>query len=198
MKDKDKKIALTLLALLLYALFVWFGINYEPAGPVSIGSALNDITGNVLSVHSTAVYNTSGSGPSTYLKTLGLTVYTDAEFSAIGGGGGRIFTHKPKMTLLAYMPTPQGDAIVWHDGREGYVCIDYLGMLANNQSDMKQVYIDMCRVYDFQLYIAGNESRSIAYAPKKSTVDTYKKQTGKTFDHISGTMSLFISNVEKL
>ena len=114
------------------------------------------------------------------------------------GGSGRIFGNKPKMTLLAYMPTPQGDAIVWHDGREGYVCIDFLGILTDSESSLKQTYMDMCGLYDFELYIAGNESRSIAYASKSATIDAYKKQTGKTFDHIYSSMKQFLTYVARL
>lgn len=197
MVNKDKIITLTLLALLLYALFVWHGMTYEPANPNVFDSVMQNISGNTYYPLTPTAHNTSGVGPIGYLKTLGLSVYTDAEFSSIGGGG-RIFTNKPRMTLFAYMPTPQGDAIVWHDGNDGYVCIDTLGILMNEKSSMKQTYIDMCRTYDFQLYIAGNEKRSIAYAPQKTTISAYTKQTGKSFDKVFATMPLFTSNVEKL
>ena len=197
MKNKDKTIALSLLVLLLYALFVWYGMTYEPIYPNVLDTAITSITNNTYVPPNQTAENVNGSGPSSYLKTLGLSVYTDAEFSSIGGTG-KIFSNKPKMTLFVFMPTPQGDAIVWHDGNEGYVCIDMLGLLTEQKTSLKQTYIDMCQIYDFQLYIAGNEKRSIAYAAKTATISAYKKQTGKSFDNVYGTMSLFISNVSKL
>lgn len=197
MKDKDKTIALTLLALLLYALFVWHGMSYEPGDSSVFNSILGQHTGGASLSASPLANSQSGVGPAGYLRTLGLTVYTDAEFSSIGGGD-LIFSHKPDMTLLAFMPTPQGDAIVWHDGQEGYVCMDMLGLLTSRQTSLKQTYIDMCRVYDYQLYMAANASKRVAFAPKKSTVDDYTRQTGKKFTTVYGTMSLYADAVSKL
>ena len=202
MKNKDKTIALALLALLLYGLFVWHGMTYEPVGINAFDSIIRRYTPDAFQTQSTnqlasTVKNQSGAGPADYLKTLGLTVYTDAEFSSIGDGGS-IFSNKPKMTLFAYMPMPQGDAIVWHDGREGYICVDMLGILTDSQSSLKQIYADMCRLYDFQLYMARNGVKRLGYAKNKNTISAYTKQTGNEFDNVYGTVALYTDAVSKL
>ena len=196
MKNKDKTIALTLLALLLYAFFVWHGMTYEPTVPNAFSASFDRITGGALQSASPRANSRSGVGPAGYLKTLGLTVYTDSEFAGISGG--RIFTNKPKMTLFAFTPMPDGDAIIWHDGQEGYICLDVLGFLTNQQTSMKQTYIDMCRIYDFQLYMAGSDTKRIAYAPKKSTIEAYTRQTGNKVTKSYGTMALYADAVSKL
>ena len=196
MKNRDKTIALTLLALLLYAFFVWHGMTYAPSASNVFSPALERFTGGAIQSASPRANSQSGVGPAGYLKTLGLTVYTDAEFAGISGG--RIFTNKPKMTLFAFTPMPDGDAIVWHDGQEGYICLDMLGLLTNQQTSLKQTYIDMCRIYDFQLYMAGSDTKRIAYAPKKSTIDAYTRQTGNKVTKSYGTMALYADAVSKL
>lgn len=196
MKNKDKTIALTLLALLLYAVFVWHGMTYAPAASNAFSPIFERYTGGAIQPVSPRANSRSGIGPDGYLKTLGLTVYTDAEFAGISGI--RIFTNKPKMTLFAFMPMPDGDAIVWHDGQEGYICLDMLGLLTNQQTSLKQIYIDMCRIYDYQLYMAANDSKRIAYAPKKSTIEAYTRQTGNKITKAYGTMALYADAVSKL
>lgn len=196
MKNKDKTVALTLLALLLYAAFVWHGMTYAPTAPNAFSAVFDQFTVGALQPESPRANNRSGAGPGGYLKTLGLTVYTDAEFAGISGG--RVFTNKPKMTLFAFTPMPDGDAIVWHDGQEGYICLDMLGLLTNQQTSLKQTYIDMCRIYDFQLYMAVNDAKRIAYAPKKSTIDAYSRQTGEKISKAYATMALYADAVSKL
>lgn len=196
MKNKDKTVALALLALMLYALFVWHGMTYAPTAPNALSATFDRFTGGALQPERQMANRNSGAGPAGYLKTLGLTVYTDAEFAGISGG--RIFTNKPKMTLFAFTPMPDGDAIVWHDGQEGYICLDMLGLLTSQRSSLKQTYIDMCRIYDFQLYMAANDAKRIAYAPKKSTIDAYSSQTGNKINKAYATMSLYADAVSKL
>lgn len=196
MKNKDKTIALTLLALLLYAVFVWHGMTYTPATSNAFSAIFDRYTGGAIQPANPRANSRSGVGPAGYLKTLGLTVYTDSEFAGISGS--RIFTNKPKMTLFAFMPMPDGDAIVWHDGQEGYICLDMLGLLTNQQTSLKQTYIDMCRIYDYQLYMAANDSKRIAYAPKKSTIEAYTRQTGNKITKAYGTMALYADAVSKL
>lgn len=196
MQNKDKTIALTLLALLLYAAFVWHGMTYEPAVPNVFSDIFSRYSGDAIQSHSPRASARSGVGPGGYLKTLGLTVYTDSEFAGISGG--RIFTNKPKMTLFAFTPMPDGDAIVWHDGQEGYICMDMMGLLTQQHTSLKQTYTDMCRIYDFQLYMADSDGKRIAYAPKKSTIEAYTRQTGNKISKAYGSMALYADAVSKL
>ena len=194
MKNRDKTIALTLLALILYALFVWRGMTYEGSADLSFPSLEIPFTDSIMPTQNTASNNQSGAGPSSYLKSLGLTVYTNDEFAS--AFGTQIFTKKPKMSMLAFFPTAEGDAIVWHDGNNGYICIDFLSMLQQQQTSLKTTFTDMCKMYTFDLYMAAVKNQKVAYAKSRKTISDYTNQTGTNVDITCTSMSEFIARVK--
>jgi len=137
--------------------------------------------------------DTIGASPAQYLKSLGLSVYTAAEFSSLGNG--EIFTQKPNMTLLAYLP---GDmqAIIWHDGDEGYVAADMVGVMFGGAQSLRDIYADMCRLYDFELYLTGTDAHRIAYAKKKQTIAEYCRQTGATVDEVFSSLDRYLDHLD--
>ena len=58
-----------------------------------------------------------------YLTDLFLKVYTNSEFESMTGSA--VFSTTPPITICSYMPMGETNVIVWHDGNEGYICMEF-------------------------------------------------------------------------
>lgn len=128
-----------------------------------------------------------------YLETLYLKVYTNDQFSQMTGT--TVFSQTPKITICSYIPMDATNSIVWHDGEEGYICMDLEKLLLASDSSMGAVFADVCENYRFDLYMTVVDGQRVVYAPRKQSIAKYTRQTGIEPDVVCHTKDDFIAMI---
>jgi len=129
-----------------------------------------------------------------YLTDLFLKVYTNSEFESMTGSA--VFSTTPPITICSYMPMGETNVIVWHDGNEGYICMDLEKLLLDSESSMSKVYADICAEYDFNMFLMAVDGQRVAYGAD-GMIEKYTDATGITPDVICDSKEEYINRIPK-
>lgn len=125
-----------------------------------------------------------------YLESTGLNVYSGDDFTK--RFGITLFQVKPKVTALKYVFMPIADVIGWYDGDKEYDYIGQMNVYANDNYRLESRFAYMCMEYDFDMYLAYLEDKTIAYAKNADDVAEYIKESQTSIDDIYTNMDDFI------
>lgn len=115
-----------------------------------------------------------------FLESQSAVVYPADEYKAMTGT--EVFSETPAVKLCALVPADGANAIVWYDGENGFICLDQDKRLPESASSMGRVFAEVCENYGFDLYMMSVDGQRIVYAPRKTAIARYQRQTGNKAD----------------